>query len=97
MANHLKHLGFQPHLVRDGTQAAKRLLSQHFEAVFVTTGLDGSGGLRLCRTIKRTAEARQRPPPTVVMLLDRDEAVHHLCAGQAGTEVCLPKPCKPTH
>ena len=95
MANHLQRFGFQPHLVRDGAQAIDRVARHHFDWVFVATGLDGLDGFHLCKTIKQRALAGPRPqptPPTVVLLLDRDDAVHHLRARQAGADACLPKP-----
>ena len=92
MADHLQRFGFQLHLVRDGTQAIERVARHHFEWVFVATGLDGLDGFHLCKTIKLKSQARQRPSPTVVLLLDRDDAVHHLRARQAGADACLPKP-----
>jgi len=92
MADHLQRFGFQLHLVREATQAIERVARHHFEWVFVASGLDGLDGFHLCKTIKRSTAARQRPPPTVVLLLDRDDAVHHLRARQAGADACLPKP-----
>ena len=92
MADHLQRFGFQLHLVRDGAQAIERVARHHFEWVFVATGLDRLDGFHLCKTIKLRSQARQRPSPTVVLLLDRDDAVHHLRARQAGADACLPKP-----
>ena len=89
---YLQEHGFRPNLVRSGVEARDQLATHSYRLVFVNEPVAGGSVFRVCRAVRRQANADGSRPTVVLVLSSRRGWWDRWRARLAGCDVCLVRP-----
>ncbi|MGH8822389.1 MAG: response regulator transcription factor, partial [Rhodoferax sp.] len=89
---YLQEHGFRPSLVRSGVEARDQLATHSYRLVFVNEPVAGASVFRVCRAVRRQANADGSRPTVVLVLSSRRGWWDRWRARLAGCDVCLVRP-----
>ena len=92
LEQYLHQHGFRANLVRSGVEATDQLATHSYRLVFVNEPVAGTSVFRVCRAVRRQANADGSRPIVVMVLSSRRGWWDRWRARLAGCDVCLVRP-----